>query len=63
MDFATNLKFYRKKAGYSQKKLAELCGIAAAQISHFENGLHPNLNTLEILCSAFGITATEMLGW
>lgn len=36
--FAARLKACRKRAGYSQKKVAHLSGISAAWLSQYEHG-------------------------
>ena len=44
-DIGQQLKFYRKKAGYTQAELAELIDIHEKQISRIESGIHfPTFN-------------------
>lgn len=58
------LKAIRKEKGLKQYKLAEKIGIYTSQLSRFERGLTiPNVATLEWICKALNVSASELLGW
>ena len=62
--FAERLKKIREEKGFSQRELAKKIGITSTQISYFENEITtPRLVTLEWLCEALGVSATELLGY
>lgn len=49
--FAMNLKKYRKSAGYTQVKFAQLCGVSVSLIAHVEtHGCHASMDLLEKAC-------------
>ena len=53
----------RKKAGLSQRELADLCNTSSVQICNLENGNRTiNENWLERLSSALKCTKAELLG-
>ena len=48
--------YYRELRGLTQKQLAEVTGIAQADISRFENGTgNPSLRTLKRLADGLGM--------
>ena len=48
--------------GYSQERLAELCGISTAFLGHIERGTRAmSLETLMSLCSALNLSADYLL--
>ena len=58
-----NIRYYRKKAGLTQKQLAELLGVKNTAVSNWENG--QNSIDTEILfrvCEVFGITLNDIYG-
>lgn len=62
--FGQRLKRIRKEKGYTQVQLADKIGIASHAICDYEIGrVMPSLSTLEWLCEALGVTATELLGF
>lgn len=55
------MKFYRKKLGFSQAKLAEKAGAAANYIAFIEVGKSfPSLAMLEKIAGAFGVDALDL---
>lgn len=61
--FSENLKMHRKRLGMTQNQFAEYCGIYGAQVSQFERGINPSISTLQLLCDALKVSATELLGF
>ena len=62
--FSERLKAIRKQKGFTQLKLAEKSGIAQSNISFYEKGKFiPTIYSIECLCVALGVTATELLGF
>lgn len=56
------LKFYRKKAGFSQAELAKRCGISSDSISRYEKGTRePRISELIKLSVALGVTEADLL--
>ena len=54
--FGKRLKELRKRAGYTQEKLAEKVGIEPPNISKIENGIHfPQSDKLQKFANAFGV--------
>jgi len=62
--FAKRLKELRKKAGWSQQKLAEKAGLSYNVITKIEQGAakNPNIQTMIKLADAFQISIDELLG-
>lgn len=58
-----NIRFYRKKRGYTQEKRAELADINEKSISAYENEtrIPPIFNLLEI-AQALGMTMEQLCG-
>ncbi len=55
------MKFYRKKLGFSQARLAEEAGTAANYIAFIEVGKSfPSLQMLEKIAQALGVDALEL---
>lgn len=62
MTFEARLKSYRKEAGLSQEKLAELIGVSRQAITKWETGAGaPDLSNLVALAELFGVSVDEML--
>ena len=62
--FGQRLRRIRKEKGLKQIELAMIIGIESAQISSYEKGKSmPKIVSLEWLCTALGVTATELLGF
>ena len=56
--FIENLKFYRKKAEFSQQELAEKCDIATNYLSEIERGLKfPSIEMIERISKELNIPA------
>ncbi len=55
------LSFYRKKAGLSQAKLAELVGVDTIDIINYENGTEePRMDIFSKIVRACGFSADEL---
>jgi len=53
---AVNIKKYRKKAGLTQERLAELCGVSSSFIAHIETkSCNASIAFLEKACSVLNI--------
>ena len=62
--FGQRLKRIRKGKKYTQRKLAKKSGLYHQSISNYEKErAQPNLPTIEWLCKALDVTATELLGF
>lgn len=62
--FPKNLRRIRKNRKLSQQQLAAKIGISNQVISLYEKGKHtPNMVTLEWLCIALKVNASELLGF
>lgn len=58
------LKSLRKKAGWSQQKLAEKAGLSFNVITKIEQGVakRPTIQTMVKLADAFGVSLDEVVG-
>lgn len=57
-----NIKQARKKRGYTQKELAELCEFATITLRQYESGKrNPKIETLQKIASALGVDVTELI--
>jgi transcriptional regulator with XRE-family HTH domain len=56
---AKRVKEYRLAARLSQKEMAEKSGVGQATISHFEQGINPNM-TINNLISLLRVVGMEM---
>jgi len=57
-----NLKFYRKRAGLTQQKLAEACDVTTPYIGEIEIGRkHVSLSLIETFASVLGIEPWKLL--
>jgi len=58
------IKQVRKKAGWSQQKLAEKAGLSLAVITKIEQGIakRPSIQTMMKLADALGISLDELVG-
>lgn len=64
LTFGDRLKAVREARGISQNKLAKVSGIPQSSISLFETGsTRPTVTTLEWICKALKVSATELLGF
>ncbi len=60
---ATNLVYYRKRAGLKQKELAELLGTKSASVSNWENQYNSmDIETLYRICELLGIHIDDICG-
>lgn len=58
-----NIKFFRKKAKYSQEHLARRLGLTQGSISSWETGRNdPDTGTLVQLAQIFGVSVDELTG-
>lgn len=62
--FDKRLKQLRKKAGWSQQKLAEKAGLSYNVITKIEQGAakNPNIQTMIKLADAFQVSLDEIVG-
>jgi transcriptional regulator with XRE-family HTH domain len=62
--FGKRLKELRKKAGWSQQKLAEKASLSYNVITKVEQGAakNPNIKTMIKLADAFEISLDELIG-
>lgn len=59
-----NIRYYRKRAGLTEKELARDVGCSVAAISTWERDLHdPPALAVVSLCGALDVTPGELLGW
>ena len=59
---ATNLRTYRKEAGYSQEGLALEAGVDRTYVSQMERGIgNPSLGVLCRLADILGLTVQDLL--
>lgn len=58
------LRQLRKKAGWSQQKLAEKAGLSYNVVTKIEQGVakRPSIQTMIKLAEAFGISLDELVG-
>ncbi len=62
--FGVRLKKLRKQKGMSQSELAQKAGVWQTLISRYEREeIAPTTSTLEWICTALGVSATELLGY
>ena len=61
---AKRLKELRKKAGWSQQRLAEKAGLSYNVITKIEQGVakRPSIQTMVKLADALGISLDELVG-
>lgn len=63
MEFYERLQTLRKKAGFSQEKLAEACGVSRQAVSKWEAGQsQPDMDKLVRLSKLFGVSLDELIG-
>lgn len=62
--FGQRLKRIRKEKGFKQYQLAEKAGITPQALCDYEKEEYcPSLASLEWLCKALGVSASELLGF
>jgi len=63
MDFGKSFKFYRQRAGLTQKEAAALIGINDYQLGNYEtNRSQPSLEILKKMSKVYSISIDKMLG-
>ena len=63
MSLGENLRAARKRAGFTQKQLAELIGAKHNSISNWENNQNkPNPDTIKTICDVLNISSNQLLG-
>ena len=63
INFANNLKLFRKSKNLSQAKLAEIIGVNQRTISVWEKGVcEPDFKAIEKLCELFDEDFNGLLG-
>ena len=63
MTFAERLKELREDHGLHQYDVAEICGIATASYSNWEQGrVQPPINQLPVLAETFDVSTDYLLG-
>lgn len=62
MTIGKKIQYFRKKAGYTQKQLAEACGVATGTIQQYELGKRqPRIEQLEIIADALDLHLLDLL--
>lgn len=62
-EIAKNICFYRKKAGYTQKALADQIGVKNSAISNWESGQNSiDIELLFKVCSVLGVSINDIYG-
>lgn len=57
-----SLSFIRRKAGFSQSRLAEVIGVTAMSISNYESGRNdPSMKTMVAIAEALNVTIDELI--
>lgn len=64
MDVGKKIKYYRKQQGYTQKKLAEKCGLAVGTIQQYELGKRePRMVMLQKIALVLGVGIDNLLDY
>lgn len=62
--FGHRLKAIREARGLSQKDLSNKIGVTPNYVSNYERNINmPNIQTLEWICKALCVSATDLLGF
>lgn len=62
--FGDRLRAVRKARGLTYQALADKAGIGKSTIAFYEKmGTLPNVATLELICKALGVSASDLLGF
>ena len=62
-EIAKNLLYYRKKAGLTQKELAEKLGVKNTAVSNWESGNNSvDIETLFLACNVLNVSLSDMYG-
>ena len=60
MDTHERLRQLMNKRGWSEYRLSKISGLSESTIANiFKRNTLPSINTLEIICDAFGITLSQ----
>ena len=63
MDFGKSFKFYRQKAGLTQKEAADKIGVKDYQLGNYEtNRSEPSLEILKKMSKVYSVSIDKMLG-
>ena len=63
MDFGKSFKFYRQKAGLTQKEAADKIGVKDYQLGNYEtNRSQPSLEILKKMSKVYSVSIDKMLG-
>ena len=63
MDFGKSFKFYRQKAGLTQKEAADKIGVKDYQLANYEtNRSQPSLDILKKMSKVYLVSIDKMLG-
>lgn len=63
MTIGQRIRQIRQQRGYTQKKVAEACGMADSAIRKYESGAQvPRIETLQRIASALNVPVIELLG-
>lgn len=63
MDFGKSFKFYRQKAGLTQKEAADKIGVRDYQLGNYEtNRSEPSLEILKKMSKVYLVSIDKMLG-
>ena len=58
------IRAIRRARGMSQEEFARKTGIFQGQVAQYETGRNlPSINTLEWICKALNISASDLLGF
>lgn len=64
MQTSEKIKQARKKAGLTQKKLADILGTSQQNLAQYENGKRkPKIETLKRIASALGVEVEDLADW
>ena len=62
-EIAKNIRFYRKKAGMTQKELADAVGAKKSSLSNWELAQNsPDIDTLVKICEVLNVQPKDMFG-
>lgn len=63
--FAENLRYLRKRKGFTQKELADLLKVSEITINRYETGAVPipRSSRLKKLATVLGVTEGDLMGW
>ena len=62
--FGDRMRAIREARGFSQKDLSEKIGVTPNYVSDYERNIHsPNIQMLEWICKALGVSASDLLGF